>query len=90
MAASYKISYRGTKPVQVDLAKKSTTVELVELQLDDNDWYVRHARRLLQERGVDARSACRFWKNCFCKRQCRETRAHGCAACGRCMSATAI
>ncbi|MBI3410295.1 MAG: DUF1080 domain-containing protein [Planctomycetes bacterium] len=46
----YKICYRGTKPVQVDLSKKSDK-ELVELQLHENDWYVRHARRLLQERG---------------------------------------
>src|SRR6185437_15356062 len=37
------------KPVQVDLSTKSDQ-ELVELQLHENDWYVRHARRLLQER----------------------------------------
>jgi hypothetical protein len=29
--------------------------QLVRLQLDRNDWYVRHARRLLQERGPDAK-----------------------------------
>jgi putative membrane-bound dehydrogenase-like protein len=46
----YKISYRGTKPVQVDLTKLSDR-ELVKLQLNPNDWYVRHSRRLLQERG---------------------------------------
>src|SRR5439155_15612215 len=46
----YKICYRGTKPVQVDLTEK-TDQELVELQLHTNDWYVRHARKLLQERG---------------------------------------
>ena len=34
----------------VDLTKASDT-ELVEMQLHANDWYVRHARRLLQERG---------------------------------------
>jgi putative membrane-bound dehydrogenase-like protein len=45
----YKICYRGTKPVQVDLSKK-TNVELAELQSHDNEWYVRHARRLLMER----------------------------------------
>ena len=51
----YKISYRGTKPVTgVDLAKMSDE-ELVELQLHENDWYVRHARRLLQERGGRAK-----------------------------------
>jgi putative membrane-bound dehydrogenase-like protein len=48
----YKICYRGTKPVTgVDLSKK-TDAELVELQLDKNEWYVRHARRLLQERAA--------------------------------------
>jgi putative membrane-bound dehydrogenase-like protein len=46
----YKICYRGAKPVQVDLRKLSDQ-ELVELQLHANDWYVRHARRLLAERG---------------------------------------
>ena len=48
----YKISYRGTKPVTVDLAKKSDK-ELVELLLHKNDWYVRHAQRLLQERAAN-------------------------------------
>ncbi len=46
----YKICYQGTKPVQADLRKLSDK-ELVELQLNPNDWYVRHGRRLLQERG---------------------------------------
>jgi putative membrane-bound dehydrogenase-like protein len=45
----YKICYRDTKPVHVDLSTKSSQ-ELAELQLHENDWYVRHARRLLQER----------------------------------------
>jgi putative membrane-bound dehydrogenase-like protein len=46
----YKICYRDTKPViGIDLTKK-TDEELVELQLSDNEWYVRHARRILQER----------------------------------------
>lgn len=48
----YKVSYRGTKPMQVDLAAKSDK-ELVELQSNENDWYVRHARRLLQERAAN-------------------------------------
>jgi putative membrane-bound dehydrogenase-like protein len=46
----YKISQRGSKPVVgIDLQKK-TEMELVEYQLHENDWYVRHARRILQER----------------------------------------
>jgi putative membrane-bound dehydrogenase-like protein len=48
----YKISYRGTKPVTgIDLARKSDR-ELIELLRDNNAWYARHARRLLQERGM--------------------------------------
>ncbi len=51
----YKISYRGTKPVSVDLSKK-TSAELARMQTNENDWYVRHARRLLMERGADKES----------------------------------
>ena len=46
----YKLVYQGVKPVQVDLGKASNA-ELVQYQLNENDWYVRHARRLLAERG---------------------------------------
>lgn len=45
----YKISYRGTKPVKVDL-QKCTDEQLVEMQLNKNEWYVEHSRRILQER----------------------------------------
>jgi putative membrane-bound dehydrogenase-like protein len=46
----YKISYgKPTPVVNLDLAKKSDA-DLVRLQLHKNDWYVRHARRLLTER----------------------------------------
>ncbi len=45
----YKISYGDTNSTSVDLSQ-STDLELVEYCLHDNDWYVRHARRLLQER----------------------------------------
>jgi putative membrane-bound dehydrogenase-like protein len=48
----FKISHAGDKPVRVDLARYSSA-RLVELQLHRNDWYVRHARRILQERGPD-------------------------------------
>jgi len=48
----YKIVYNGAKPVQVDLTK-STNAELVAMTLNANDWYVRHARRILQERGAN-------------------------------------
>ncbi len=46
----YKIAYNGAKGKSVDLAKLSDG-ELAKLQLNNNDWYVREARRILQERG---------------------------------------
>ena len=46
----YKIVYGDVQPVAVDLQKAGDD-ELVQDQLNPNDWYVRHARRILQERG---------------------------------------
>ena len=46
----FKVVYGETRWTPVDLRKK-TNEELVELQLHKNEWHVRHARRLLQERG---------------------------------------
>ncbi len=48
----YKISYGGAAPEAVDL-RTLDGAALVKLQLHPNDWFVRHARRLLQERGPD-------------------------------------
>jgi putative membrane-bound dehydrogenase-like protein len=48
----FRIAHDSTKRVEVDLAKRSSE-ELVALQLDRNEWFVRHARRVLQERGPD-------------------------------------
>ncbi|HEY1786448.1 MAG TPA: PVC-type heme-binding CxxCH protein, partial [Pirellulales bacterium] len=45
----YKITAGKVTPWQGDLAKQSEE-QLVALQLHSNDWMVRHARRLLQER----------------------------------------
>jgi putative membrane-bound dehydrogenase-like protein len=45
----YKISHGDTKAKPVDLSKLSDA-QLVELQGHTNDWHVRHARRILQER----------------------------------------
>jgi putative membrane-bound dehydrogenase-like protein len=50
-ARIYRLSYGPARNVRVDLAR-STDDELVKLQLHANDWYVRHARRLLQERAA--------------------------------------
>ena len=48
----FKISHSSDRWSRVDLATMSSE-ELVDLQLHRNDWYVQHARRLLQERGPD-------------------------------------
>jgi hypothetical protein len=48
----FKISHEKDRWVQVDLQKLGSEA-LVDLQLHRNDWYVRHARRILQERGPD-------------------------------------
>ncbi|WP_020468841.1 PVC-type heme-binding CxxCH protein [Zavarzinella formosa] len=52
----YKIVHESTIPVKgLDLQKLSDE-ELVKLQLSDNEWMVRHSRRILQERvGIDTR-----------------------------------
>ncbi len=47
----YKITYGKAKPAITNLADKDNT-ELVKLQLHKNDWFVQHARRLLQERAA--------------------------------------
>jgi putative membrane-bound dehydrogenase-like protein len=49
----YKISYRGTKPVKGLDLQKCTDEELVKYQTHENEWYVRHARRILQERAAN-------------------------------------
>ncbi len=47
----YKIAYGTPTPPPADLdLSKLTDLELVQLQTHVNDWYVRHARRILQER----------------------------------------
>jgi hypothetical protein len=47
----YKITYGEPSKVKVDLATAGDA-ELVRLQLHKNDWYVRHARRILAERAA--------------------------------------
>lgn len=48
----FRIAHDRDRWTKVDLATLPSD-RLVELQLHRNDWYVRHARRLLQERGPD-------------------------------------
>ncbi|MBM3833664.1 MAG: dehydrogenase [Verrucomicrobia bacterium] len=50
----FKVVYGQAKFTPVDLQKR-TDEELVQLQLHKNDWYVRHARRILQERGSNTK-----------------------------------
>ncbi len=46
----FKVSHKDAKPVKgLDLQKLSDA-ELVKLQVSDNEWMVRHARRIIQER----------------------------------------
>ena len=52
----YRIRYGETKHKAVDLSKL-TNPELVKLQLHQNEWYVRTARRLLQERRAALRES---------------------------------
>jgi putative membrane-bound dehydrogenase-like protein len=48
----HKIVYGKAKPWKGDLSKLSD-VDLIKLQLHKNDWFPRHARRLLFERAVE-------------------------------------
>ncbi len=50
----FKISHHQDEFVKIDLSEKSS-MELVEYQLNTNEWYVRQARLLLQKRGPDRR-----------------------------------
>ncbi len=50
MGRIFKIQHENDKWVQVDLSKASD-MELVNHQLNANEWYVRQARTILQERG---------------------------------------
>ena len=50
MGRIFKITHENDKWVRVDLSKASD-MELVNYQLHANEWYVRQARTILQERG---------------------------------------
>ena len=87
----YKISYGEPRRGQGRSCAKLSDDELVKLQLHANDWYVRHARRLLQERAAKTRlerdgGACRAAGNA--RRRTRTSPA-GCGRSGRCTSPAA-
>jgi putative membrane-bound dehydrogenase-like protein len=51
----YRLSWAATyKPVKVDL-NALTDLELAKLQLHEDDWYRRHARKLLMQRAASGR-----------------------------------
>lgn len=52
----YKVSFGPAKSVQVDLRDRDD-LQLAELCLHPNDWYVRNARRLLQQRASQRKIA---------------------------------
>ena len=52
----YRVVYKGAKPWTGDISKL-TDAELVKLQLHPNDWFVRSARRVLQERAAAGKLA---------------------------------
>jgi putative heme-binding domain-containing protein len=60
----FKITYGQPKPWHGDLAKLSD-LELAKLQTHKNDWFVQHARRLLQERAaagkIDPKAVQELW-----------------------------
>jgi hypothetical protein len=47
----YRIAYRDTKSVRVDLANVPDE-QLVQMQASPNEWYARHARTILRDRGL--------------------------------------
>jgi hypothetical protein len=47
----YRVAYEGTKAAKVDLANE-TDRRLVEMQISANEFYARHARMVLRERGL--------------------------------------
>jgi len=51
----FKITHENDAWVQVNLQDKSID-ELVEYQRHENEWYARHARRILQEKGINRKA----------------------------------
>jgi putative membrane-bound dehydrogenase-like protein len=76
----YKIVYKDTKQSPVDVAKMSDA-DLVKAQTSKNEWLVRHARRVLQERGQSRKCTRRSWR---CFTISRSMSLSGSARSGRC------
>jgi putative membrane-bound dehydrogenase-like protein len=64
----YKITYGKPSRLAAFDLQELTTAELIDLQNHKNDWFVRHARRILQERAVaegDLTTAVKLLENKF-------------------------
>ena len=57
----FKVAHENDTWVQVNLQDKSVA-ELVQYQLHENEWYARHARRLLQEKGINRGARSDLWE----------------------------
>jgi putative membrane-bound dehydrogenase-like protein len=57
----FKVSHQNDRWAPVNLADASDEA-LVAMQVHANDWYVRHARRLLQERGPNPQVHAALWR----------------------------
>jgi len=67
----YKITYGKSQAQPVDL-KQRDSLALAKLQLDENEWYVRHARRILAERaaaGKDVSDARKYLHGVLAKQE---------------------
>ena len=85
----YKVTYGKPAAVDVDLAK-SSDAELVKLQSHKNEWFARHARRLLQERAKDGKLDRKMVQPALVKMLARRRKRRcGCGRCGRCTSSAA-
>ena len=67
----YKVTYGDVRQPSVNVARLSND-ELVQLHLHRNEWFVRHARRVLQERaaaGMDMTLAASSLRNMFAEQK---------------------
>ncbi len=76
----FKVVYDNAKPGQVDLQKRSDD-ELIDLQLDDNDWYRAVTPAASCKSAARTRNCATSWRNW---RSSTPTRRAACAACGPC------
>jgi putative membrane-bound dehydrogenase-like protein len=71
----YRVSYGTPKPFRGDVAAMPDA-ELAQAQLSGNEWLVRHARRVLQERAAAGRPAAKAADELLWRESIRDVRAH--------------